>query len=191
MSEISTQAQRHDRWVNWIVIAVFVLALLGGWVVKTAAEGRTVAYTENGLDVRYPAGWMRANVQAPVLLQVEDKTTKTAITLEKRPVPTGADPLAAIQQNLTLERGRQWTAYRALETRQGTEFAGHQGLMVTFAYVEANPDPFKQKAPVVMKGTDFIFAVGNEIYLVTLTATEANYAGAQRALQTFVQSLPK
>ena len=194
VAEVHARAQRRDRWVSWIVVGVVVVALLLGWLVKTAAEGRAVSYEVDGTRVRYPVGWMRATVQPPVLLQVEDRLApsfRTTLTLQRRPVPQSGRPLAAVQQNLALERARTWTAYRVLGVQEAATIEGRTGMRVTFAYVETNPDPFLETVPVVMHGEDFLLPVGNGVYVVTLTAAEANYAQAQKHLRTLVRSLPR
>jgi hypothetical protein len=176
-----------------LVIGVWVLALLLGWMVKALAEGRTVAYEGNGIRVRYPAGWVRVETQPPLLLQVEDRLAqpfRTTLSLERRPVPPGvSNPLGTVAQMLVLERG--WTAYRPLEVLTETVplTAQAPALHVTFAYVEPNNNPFLSSVPVVMLGEEYLLLVGNQAYVVTLTAAEANYSRARRQLQALLQSL--
>ena len=196
VSEIRARAERHDRRVSWIVIGVFAVALLLGWVVKMAAEGRTVAYRAGqagDLPLRYPFGWVRVDVQPPVQLQVEDcwaTPFRTALTLERRPLPSNmAQPLSAVQQTLALERGRTWAAYRVLQMENDVSVKGRKGMRVTFAYVETNPNPFLETMPVVVQGEDYPLPVGNQVYIVTLTAAEANYARGQRSLRALLRSL--
>jgi len=192
-AEVQERAGRRDRSVSWVVVAVTVVALILGWFVKSAAEGRTVLYEADGLRVRYPANWVRAEVQSPALLQVEDRwavPTSTTLRLERRPVPAGFEKiLPTIQNSLALQRGRGWTAYRMLGSDGSVEVNGTTGMRVTFAYVETNPNPFLDTVPVVMYGEDYLFPVGEQVYVVTLTAAEANYAQAQKALSAFLRSL--
>ena len=192
-AEVQERAQRRDRSVSWVVVGVTVVALVLGWFVKTAAEGRTVLYEADGLRVRYPADWVRASAQSPALLQVEDRWAvpyATTLRLERRPVPAGLEKiLPAIQNTLALERGRGWTAYRVLRSDGSIEVSGTTGMKITFAYVETNPNPFLETVPVVMYGEDYLFPVGDQVYVATLTAAEANYAQAQKALSAFLRSL--
>ncbi|MGQ9553604.1 MAG: hypothetical protein ACUVWR_05780 [Anaerolineae bacterium] len=194
VAEIRTRARRRDRWVSWIVFALVVVALLLGWGVKAAAEGRTVLQEVEGVRVRYPAGWVKASVQPPLLLQVEQLVApfRTTLTLQRRPLPPeAANPLSAIQQALALERARSLTAYRVLSIEEAVSIGGRTGMRVTFAYVETHPNPFLETAPVVMHGEDYLFQAGNEAQIVTLTAAEANYARARKGLLVLVRSLPK
>ncbi len=192
MTDAQTQARRHDRWVDWLVIGIVVVALLLGWVVKVVAEGRSVLYAAEGLRVRYPAGWVKTEGQAPVLLEFVDpwaQPYRTTIRIERHPLPPQMDkPLESVLQMLQLERGQVWQAYRVLQRREAT-IGGRQGLELTFAYVEANPNPFLTTLPVVMQGRDFVFGAGDRVYVVTLMAAQENYAAAQRLWQALVRSL--
>jgi hypothetical protein len=192
-TEIQTQLQRQDRWVSWAVAGLFVIALLLGWAVKAAAEARAVSTEVDGVRLRYPAGWVRVSADPPVLLQVEDWVGPARATLivQRRPLPPGDKPLAAIQQTLALERARTWTAYRVLDIISSALIEGRPGMRATFAYVETNPNPFLQTMPVVMHGEDDIVPVGNEAYIVTLTAPEEKFVSAQAHLRTLLLSLPR
>jgi len=194
VADIRTQAQRRDRWVSWVVIALFLVALLLGWVVKGLAESRYVTYDQGGIKTRYPEGWVKLQAEPPALLQVADQVagTRTTLTLEQRPLPTNASrPLSALQQALTLERGSSLMAYRILETQESVSIGGRTAMHVTFAYVDTNPNPFMETTPVVMRCEDYLIADGDKVYVFTLTAPETNYAQGQRYLKDFVQSFQK
>ncbi len=190
--EIRMRGEAHDRRVNRIVLALVAVALLLGWFVRTAAEGRSVAYEVEGVRVHYPADWVRANVQTPLLVQAEDRMAKgfrTTLALQRRPLPLQMPkPLAALQQTLSLERASAWTAYRELQVEESVSVDGRTGMHVTFAYVETNPNPFLETLPVVMRGEDYLFPQDNQAYIFTLTAAEGNYAQAQQALRAFMRS---
>jgi hypothetical protein len=188
-TETLQRAKRRDRWVSWFVVGLFVVALILGWVVKSAAEGRTETYSGNEIIVKYPKGWYRADVEDPLLLQVDDTLAepyKTTFRIQRRPEAT----LSAAQQALAFNRGRNWSAYRLLQIQNDVSFAGHDGMRVTFAYVETNPDPFRETVPVVIMGEDFYFPAkdGVHVYVFTLTAAEANYERARDDFESFVRS---
>lgn len=193
-TQVLKKARRRDRWVSWFVLGIFVIALILGWVVKTAAEGRTVTYEVEGVRVEYPQGWQRASVQSPYLLVARDQLatpSATTLMLQRRALPENVtNPIQSVHQNLTLERGRNWQAYRVLDVEQDAAFYGRTGQHVTFAYVEANPNnPFLEQVPVVMYGEDYIFASGDQVYIATLTAAEENYDRAQKDLRAFMRAL--
>jgi len=191
-TEIRTRAQRRDRWVSWIVIAIFVIALACGWLVKTLAESRTVQFEMDGLRAHYPADWVRTDAEEPYLLRVEDPLAypfRTALTLQRRPFQ-GA--LGTVKSTLALERARNWgecTAYRVLETEESVSIYGRTAMHVTFAYVETNVKPGFETEPVVMVGEDYIFYAENQVYIVTITAAEENSDRAHDVLQGLMSSL--
>lgn len=191
VADTRAQTQRRDRWVNWIVIALFVVALLLGWVIKAVAENRYVAYSDSAIQVRYPEGWIKLKTEAPVLFLVADKPTgvRTSLAIEQRPLPpNAARPLALVLQAVTLERGTSWMAYRVLETEEGVTIGGQTATHLSFAYVETNPNPFMETTPVVMRGEDYLIPRGEQVYILTVVAPESNYTQAQRYLQDFVRS---
>ncbi len=193
-TETSTRAHRADRWSSWAAVLVTIVALVLGWVLKASAEARTTVVDVDGLRITYPAGWVRASSEAPVLLQVEKLVSpaRTTLTLQRRPVTAdAASPLNAVHQALTLERGRTWTAYRVLSVEPSSAVPGRDALQVTFAFVETNPNPFLKAAPVVMLGQEYLFAVDQSVQVVTVTAAERNYDRATRDLRSFLRSSPK
>ena len=42
---------RRDRWADWAVVGVLVVALLFGWGVKTYAESQTSTFTDEPTDI--------------------------------------------------------------------------------------------------------------------------------------------
>jgi len=193
-SGMTANAQRRDRWSSAAIVALTVVALLLGWAVKAAAEGRTSVYEADGMRIAYPAGWVRASSDTPVLLQVEKPVSpaRTTLSLQRRPVTAEtANPLSAVHQALTLERGRGWTAYRVLNVGPSAAVPGREALEVTFAFVETKANPFLSAAPVVMLGQEYLFAVDQAVQVVTLTAAEDNFGGAVKDLKSFLRSSPK
>jgi len=191
--EIQERAQRRDRWVDAVVIALFAVALVLGWGLKSSAEARAVSFSGNAITAQYPAGWVQAKTESPVLFQVEDRLAapfRTTIAVQRQPLPPqNENALATVHSTMVLERGPQLTAFRVLNTQEGASMGGRNGMRVTFAYVEQNPNPFLETLPVVMEGEDFLFAVGDQAYVVTLTAAEANFDHANGLLERFVRTL--
>jgi len=196
VADIRSRAQRHDRWISWLMLGIVLVALVLGWVVKSAAESRSSPFTTpDGLSLRYPAGWILSkNVQSPTLFQADDSLAlpfRSSLLLQRHPLPAVDNPLGAVQQNLALDRSRSWTAFRILTTQDNVSIQGRTALHVTFAYVEPNRNPFLETVPVVMHGEDYLFAVGSDAYVVTLTAAEPNFAQAQKALRDLIRYLPR
>lgn len=188
---IRERGRRRDRWSSWVVILLVIVALALGWVVKTLAEGRTTPFEGDGVQARYPAGWVQVEAEYRVLLRVEDRWAtpfRTSLTLQEAPLSPGSDkPLGVVQQMMSLERGQSWSMYRVLDIERSA--SGDGAMRVTFSYVEGNLSLFQETLPVVMLGEDRLVVRGESCYVVTLTSAQANYAQAQRQLARFVRSL--
>jgi hypothetical protein len=184
---------RRDRWVNWLVVAVFLVALVIGWGVKSAAESRAVRCEAGNMVLSCPAGWVRAKVEPPVILRVEERVApfRSAISLEERPLPKDMPkPLLAVQQALTLERAG-WVAYRILSVEEAMPVGKRTAMRVTFAYVETNPNPFLETLPVVMHGEDYILPAGEDkVQVATFVAAQENYPLVAARFAAFLRSLP-
>ncbi len=192
-TEVRARSRRRDRWATWIVIGVFALALAIGAVLKTLAESRSVEYRGDNFRLNYPAGWVRqANPHPPYLFQVEDLGAvpgRTTIAVQRRPMPQH-DPLGVVQRDLTIERRSDpaWAGYRELSRESDARVDGWEGLHVTFAYVEMDPDPFRLSLPVVMHGEDYLFVGKTGVVIFTLTAAEENYDRARGLFLALVRS---
>jgi hypothetical protein len=180
-AQVRSRARRRDRWVSWLVLGLFLLALVVGAVLKTLAESRSVEYRGDGFRLNYPAGWVRrTSLQPPYLFQVEDlgaAPTRTTVTVQRRPLPQH-DPLGVVWRDLSIERksdGQHWAGYRELSLESNAQLDGRTVLHTTFAYVEMEPDPFQLSLPVVMHGEDYLFVGRAGVYILTLTAAEENY----------------
>jgi len=189
-TEIRERGKRRDRYVSWLVIGVLVVALVLGWVVKLAAEGRVVSFRDEGTGVsgHYPAGWLKRSVLPPYILQVEDSAAlpvKSTLTLQRRPLQGDLRRMNAV---LAAERALnlgECNAYRVVSSEEPASFYGRTGMHVAFAYV----DPTVAGRPVVMMGEDYIFLEGDWVYIATLTAAEGNMEQARMVLQRFVAAL--
>jgi len=191
--EVQDRAQRRDRWVDVVVTGLFVVALVLGWGLKSSAEARAVSFSGDGITAQYPAGWVQAKTDMPVLFQAEDRLAtpfRTTISVQRQPLPSDDEnALATVHSTMVLDRGPRLTAFRVLHTRDGVTVGGRSGMQVRFAYVENNPNPFLETLPVVVEGEDFLFTVGDQAYVVTLTAAEVNFDGMEGMLDRFVRTL--
>jgi hypothetical protein len=189
--EMIERGRRRDRLINWILVGLLVVALLGGWALKASAEGRTTAFIRDTLQVRYPTGWLQAKTQLPVLFQAEDRGASpvaTTLAVERQPLAVGMEnPLAVVQQNMAFDRAGL-NSYRVLEVQTDFAIGGRTGMHVTFAYVDNNPNPFLQTLPVVIQGEDYLFLEGDFAYVFTLTAAQENYAQVRHLLDDLVRS---
>lgn len=187
---------RRDRWADWAVGAVLVVALALGWAVMTYAEGRQEAYTDagTGLSVRYGRGWLVGEGASNVAFRASDPSSEGfRTTYEVRVWPidaTGATTptLAAVLSDASLVRAQEGTAYRLFDMQQAKEIDGLPTMEATYAYVVEGSDPFAQRLPVVVEGLDVARAWAGKAYVFSLLADQDAFAQARPAFLKFVET---
>ncbi|MDY6875033.1 MAG: hypothetical protein SWK90_02350 [Chloroflexota bacterium] len=187
----SQDIRRRDRWADLTVFALVAAALILGWALREAILFRTVSFTiaEAGISGRCPATWVRETGDDP-LLRVRDPLDEefnTVLELRSRPLAPEAEP-AMVLDALALERAGQVTAYQPLDTDQ-VLVGGKTATRRTFTYVYVDRNPYVNRLPVVVRGTDLALCDGGRIIIVTLLAGGDNFEPHHRHFHTLVESL--
>ena len=180
-----------DRYAEVSVILVTVLALALGWALKTAVEARSVPFEAAGISARVPDGWLRSTGgEGGELVRVTDPASVgfgTTYVLSTQPIAEGATE-AQVVSLLTLNRGQSLTAYRVLD-QQAVTINGRAGHMLTFVYVESDPDLTREEVPHVVRGVEFIFLAGDRAVLVAYHADEPVYEADFARFRRFLNSV--
>lgn len=186
---------RKDRWADWAVIGVLVLALVLGTAVMAVAESQTVeaANAEAGLTVRYPKGWLLKPAESLAFQAVDPTAGDFKTTYQVQWMPVGASEpttptLTLALNNLSLSRAQQETAHRLFEVAEGQPLDGQPTMEASYAYVVKGNDLFAQRMPVVVQGLDIAVAQDGRIAVFTLLASKEAFAGAERDFRRFVES---
>jgi hypothetical protein len=194
MSPQSLRARR-DRWSDWAVIAVLVVALLLGWAVMVAARGQrtTLVQAELGLTVEYPRDWLIQSGQELVFRAVDSQSGAwpTAYEVRLMPIEAGAPltpTLTMVLNNASLTRARQSTAYQLLDLVPGKEIDGQPTMEASYVLVAQADDPYLQRMPAVMLGLDVALAREGQAAVFSLVAPEDSFESAERAFRDFVRS---
>lgn len=187
----SQDIRRRDRWADLTVFALVAAALILGWALREAILFRTVSFTiaEAGISGRCPATWVRETGDDP-LLRVRDPLDEefnTVLELRSRPLAPEAEP-AMVLDALALERAGQVAAYQPLDTDQ-VLVGGKTATRRTFTYVYVDRNPYVNRLPVVVRGTDLALRDGGRIIIVTLLAGVDNFEPHHRHFHTLVESL--
>ena len=182
---------RRDRWADWAVIALVAVALILGWILREAVLFRTAPFTaaEAGISGRCPAHWVRETGDDP-LLRVRDARGgefDTVLELRSRPLAAEAE-LTMVLDALALERAGQVTAYQTLETAQ-VLVGGETATRRTFAYVYVDRNPYVERLPVVVRGTDLALRDGDRTIVLTFLADADNFDVHYRYFRAFLESL--
>jgi hypothetical protein len=186
---------RRDRWADWAVLGVLVVALLLGWGVKAVAEGQRTTYTDEdtGLTVRYPKQWLLGSDEK-LALQVIDPDSgdyKTTYQVRVRPIDATGDltpTLTVALNNVSMGRAPNSTAYRMLDTEQGSDIGGLPTMETTYVFVAESSDLFVQRMPVVVMGLDIAVPAGDQAFVYTLLAAQDSFEEAEKPFRKFVES---
>lgn len=184
---------RRDRWADWAVIGVLVVALLLGAAVMALAQGQASAYTnpDAGLAVSYPQGWLLRPAEGLAFQAVDPQAGefKTTYQVQVAPIVAGeptTSTLTLLLNNLSLSRAQQQTAYRLFDIAEGRPLAGRPSMEASYAYVVKGGDLFSQRLPVVVLGLDIAVLQGDRAVIFSLLAGKDAFAAAERDFRRFV-----
>lgn len=185
-------ASSRDRWADWAVVGVVIVALLLGWALKVSAENKTSSYSNEGVTVQYPDGWL-LDEKAGYVVKVSDPNSgpfRTTYIVQTDAIDAGASETAALislLNNVSLSRAQTATAYKLFQVEE-VQIRGKPAIKATYVYVEEKPDPFRESTPVVVEGMDYAFVEGGKVYVFTLLAAESDFAAAEGRFRAFVES---
>ena len=187
---------------EWVVVAVVVVALLIGWMLKSLVESRTVTFSGPALSLSYPATWFRElnPDDGDVIFSATDlgfgspyRSRVTVRTIEALPQLARMDDetssAAAAVTAWTFQRSRDLDGYRVLGT-ESTELDGHRGVRINYAYV-SNPiaSPYRKALPVVVEAVDYLFPVGDQTIVITTAADGTQFEQESQRFATILSSV--
>lgn len=183
--------RRRDRWADWAVIVLVAVALILGWALREAVLSRTAPFTvtEAGVSGHYPANWLRETGDDPLLYVHDARGGEFGAVLElrSRPLADEAEPVMVLDA-LALERAGQETAYRTLSTDQVVA-GGETATSRTFTYVYVDRNPYVERLPVVVRGTDLALRDDGRIIVVTFLAGADDFEAYYHYFRAFVKDL--
>jgi hypothetical protein len=195
MAAKPTARTRRDRWADWAVIGVLVVALLLGWGVKAVAEGQRTTYTddETGLTVRYPKGWLLKSDDKLAFQAIDPGSGDFKTTYQVRVYPIDAtanvtSTLSMVLNNASLARAQKTTAYRLFDIVEGDEIGDQPTMEATYAFVVEGSDLFVQRMPVVVQGLDVAVAQGDMAYVFSLLAADSAFEDAEKTFRRFIET---
>jgi len=179
-----------DRYSDWAVIVVSLVAVLLGWLLMSSVQSRSVAFDSGGVKGQMPAGWVTDLAEAGVVLHTTElggSGFSTAYQLEVVPVAGDASP-ADVASFYSINRAQNLSTVRVLD-QQDVTVNGQNGYKVTYAFVDADSDLTRADVPVVVRGVDYFFVVGDHAVVVTYHANEDNYEADFGRFRRFLESL--
>jgi hypothetical protein len=187
-----------QRLADGLVILLLIFALAGGWALKVSAENRTVPYDLDGLHLKLPSGGRIVEMENGVRsVDLTGSIGSTRFEVQNQPLQGAVSipqALLAASDALTMERARIFTAYRTLEVDE-VPLQGEVGLLVSYTFVEENPNALSQQLPVVMRGEDRLSFLGSgtpeapgRLLIFTVQAEVSRFAEAQRQFRALCDS---
>jgi hypothetical protein len=189
--EVISGLTQNDRF-SAILVALITVAALGlGLIIKQRSSTDTWYYEsrEAGISASYPAGWLVDERGSYVVRMRDPKSrpfkTQYYITI----VPMGGQTsIRNVLDSLTLQRSTELPAYRVLSIQQ----VNTSGVAVTrmdFAFVDADPNPFIQRLPVAVLGTDTLILDNDRAIIVTFMSDKADFDKNHPTFDRFLASL--
>ncbi len=186
----NTQRSLGDRYSDWAVIVVTLVAVLLGWLLMSNVQSRSVVFDSGGVKGQMPAGWVTDLAEAGVVLHTTElggSGFSTAYQLEVVPVAGDASP-ADVASFYSINRAQNLNTVRVLD-QQDVTVNGQNGYKVTYAFVDANSDLTRADVPVVVRGVDYFFVAGDHAVVATYHANEDNYEADFGRFRCFLESL--
>jgi hypothetical protein len=193
----------NERVSALLVVLVTLAALIGGFLMRNAAESATRSFTTPyNLTVAYPDGWRINDADAANRVVMSDPgsgrfpTTFEVTSIVVDATASFTDVLGSVGQNLATSRGADLTAYKVLDiqnqvvqngNRVGMTIKGLPAMITRYAFVSTPQSVLTEGIPTVVVGTDYLLLKGNRVYVFTVQSTEENEADAKARFERFVQ----
>jgi hypothetical protein len=187
---INTKPSLGDRYSDWAVIVVTLVAVILGWLLMSNVQSRAVPFDAGGVKGQMPAGWVTDQADKGVVLNTTELGGSgfgTTYQLEVVPVASGATP-ADVASLYSIKRSQNLNTVRMLD-QQDVTVNGKDGFKVTYAYVDASSDLTRVDVPVVVRGADYFFVAGDHAVVATYHASEDNYTADFARFRRFLESL--
>lgn len=179
-----------QRFADWAVIGITVVALLAGYLFKNSVESRSVPFTVAGISAQTPQGWLLNTAQGNQILHVTDPLSSgfgTTYTIENNPIAPDAT-MDLVVGLLILDRGQSLNSFRVLEQKKVT-VSGRAAYEIGYVYVESNPNLTHNDIPNIVRGLDYIFLNGDHAIVATYWADENAFSSDLGRFQQFLGSL--
>jgi len=190
--EIGPDVTRNDRFNAVLVPLIFVIALVVGLYMRQSTSSGVWPYVsqEAGIEASYPAGWLFDETSNDYVVRLSDPASrpfKTQFII--RVVPASQfTSVRNVLDELTIQRSVELSAYRVLNV-ENVVVNDVEATQMNFVFVNADPDPFSQRVPAVVLGTDIVIIDEGRAITVTFMSSEETYQENLSDFQRFLSSL--
>jgi hypothetical protein len=180
---------------EWIVVALVVVALLGGAALMAGVRGQVTGVDVDGITLTYPSEWSAAGAAAvdgeSPLVRVGELGGRASLTISVLRELDPANPVSmdALVAQRGFSRAGRDAMYRVLSTA-AADLGGKRGVAVSYAYViDPKATAYQSALPVVMEGVDYIVPHAGRAYVLTLEAPSASRAEYEAVFRRIVASV--
>ncbi len=182
MSTISVdQRDSFERYSVILVIAMAVVSLILGGMVKTAVSDQTRTITQNGITAAVPSGWLVQDGTGDLRMVVRNPQS---LNTRYRVNVLDGDVFAVAAADRNKNRAQLDASYRVLDETP-IVVNGRDGYKVSYAIVN-EPDV---GMPSVIEGVDYYFAEGDEVVVVSYEAEETDFSAGFADFQKFRETV--
>lgn len=187
----NNQGSLGDRFAEITVVLVTVIALVAGWFFKASIENASVPFEANGITVQAPKNWLKSEGNGEELLRTIDRTsTGFGTTYAIREIAVTSEATTSeVASTVALDHAQNLLGFSMLDQQEVRDINGRNAYMITYAFVESNPDVTHATIPSVVRGADFIYVSGERAIVVSFQAAEENYDIDLSRFYRFLQSL--
>jgi len=177
MTTLTVTHPRRDRYADWAVIGLVVIALLIGWAIKSGAEGAIQSLTSDVGSFNAPIGW-RSDKSAGLAAMDTRTTSGVPTTFSITTEPLDGDPsLNALSTRRTIKLAQDLDGFSMLGTQSDT-INGEAATTMSYAYVvvpEAGTAG-SARVPVVVEATDTLIKRSGQLVIVHFSSESSSFA---------------
>jgi len=188
---MNKQGSLGDRFAEITVILVTVIALTAGWFYKSGLENASVPFEAEGISAQAPKGWLNYEPSGEELFRTVDRYSSGFSTtyVIRQIAVTSEATTSEVASAVALGHAQDMLGFSMLDQQEVRDVNGRNAYMITYAYVESNPDVTHAAIPSVVRGADFIYVSGERAIVVSYQADEENYDLDLGRFYRFLQSL--
>ena len=191
LEDVQSGLTRNDRLSAILVVLLTLAAVALGIVLRQRASGQEWTYISRaaGIEATYPAGWLTDEGEDYVVRMRDPKARPFKTQYQIATVPAGGETsIRNVLDGLTIQRSTDLAAYRVLSVQDIT--VGEMTFTrMNFSFVDADPNPFIQRLPTVVLGTDIFIRDGDRVVVVTYMADEDTFDEGYDSFERFLNTL--
>ncbi len=167
----------RDRFADWVVIGLVVVALLIGGALKSGAEGATQTLTSEVGSFNAPLGWHSDKSAGLAAMDTRSASgVATAFSIATEVLDNDAS-LNALSTRRTIKLAQDLDGFSMLEMRADT-VNGEAATTLNYAYVvvpEAGTAG-SARVPVVVEATDTLLKRNGQLVIVHFSSESTSFA---------------